>query len=96
MKNEIKISVRAYMVQIKDARTGEKTTDTIVLTKQQLQAGAMFDLGAEDIIYRTYNRQGYRVMEIGKPRKVELALDLEKLYMDHLTESITVREVICE
>lgn len=80
MKNEIKIPVRAYNVQIRDERTGEKSMDTIVLTKDQLRAGAMFNLSDEDIIYRTYNRQGFRVLEIGKPEKAELAVDLHELY----------------
>lgn len=80
MKTEIKIPVRAYTVELKDTRTGERITDTIVLEKSRVQAGAMFDLGDEDIIYRIYNRQGYRVLEIGKPQKVELSVDLGKLY----------------
>ena len=77
MKTEIKIPVRAYRVKLKDVRTGEKSHDTIVLTKEQLRAGAMFDLGDEDIVYRIYNRQGFRVLEIGdKPIKAELTVDL--------------------
>ena len=96
MRTEIKIPVRVYSVELKDARTGERLTDTIVLEKSRIQAGAMFDLGDEDIIYRIYNRQGYRVLEIGKPQKVELAVDLEQLYMDNLRESVTDREIICE
>lgn len=80
MKTEIKITVRAYPVELKDTRTGERLTDTIVLDKSRLQAGALFDLGDEDIIYRIYNRQGYRVLEIGKPVKADLTVDLEELY----------------
>ena len=80
MKTEIKIPVRVYSVKIKDARTGEKKNDVLVLTKEQLRAGAMVDLGAEDIVYRTYNRQGFRVLEINKVEKTELAVDLHELY----------------
>ena len=80
MKTEIKIPVRVYPVELKDTRTGERITDTIVLEKRRIQAGAMFDLGDEDIIYRIYNRQGFRVLEIGKPVKVELPVDLTGLY----------------
>lgn len=96
MKTEIKIPVRAYQVTLKDTRTGEVMEDTIVLEKSRIQAAALFDLGDEDIIYRTYNRKGYRVLEIGKPQKVELAIDLEELYAAQLRESITDREVIQE
>ena len=80
MKTAIKIPVRAYTVELKDARTGERITDTIVLEKSRLQAGALFDLGDEDIICRIYNRQGFRVLEIGKPVKVDLNLDLTEMY----------------
>ena len=82
MKNEIKIPVRVYAVKIRDERTGEKKEDIIVLTKEQLRAGAMFDLSDEAIICRAYNRQGYRVAEIGKPEKLELAVDLHELYCE--------------
>lgn len=80
MKTEIKIPVRGYKVTLKDTRTGEAMEDTIVLEKSRLQAGALFELGDEDIIYRIYNRKGYRVLDISKPRKVELSIDLEELY----------------
>lgn len=96
MKTEIKIPVRGYQVTLKDTRTGEVMEDTIVLEKSRLQAGALFELGDEDIIYRIYNRKGYRVLDISKPRKVELAIDLEELYTKQLRESITDREVIRE
>lgn len=80
MTTEIKITVRAYPVEIRDERTGEKMKDQIVLDKAMLQAGAMVGLGDEDIIFRLYNRKGYRVLEIGKPVKLELTVDLEELY----------------
>ena len=62
MKTEISIPVRAYTVELEDTRTGERITDTIVLEKSRIQAAALFDMVDEDIIYRIYNRQGYRVM----------------------------------
>lgn len=80
MKTEIKITVRAYLLLIRDERTGEKTTDTIVLDKARLQAGAMVGLSDEDLICRLYNRQGYRVLDIGQPSKADLTLDLLELF----------------
>ena len=80
MKTEIKIPVRVYAVRIKDARTGEVKDDTIILEKSRLQAGAMFDLGDGDIICSIYNRQGYRVLEIAKPFKMELTVDFLDLF----------------
>lgn len=80
VKTEIKIPVRAYGVKLRDERTGEKENDVIVLEKSRLQAGAMFGLGDEDIIRRTYNRQGFRVLDIDDPEKLELSVDLYELY----------------
>lgn len=82
MKTEKMITVRAYPVEIRDERTGEKMKDTVVLDKAMLQAGAMVGLGDEDIIFRLYNRKGYRVFEIGKPVKADLMVDLEQLYRE--------------
>ena len=84
MKNEIKIPVRAYSVTLRDTRSGEILNDTIVLEKSRIQAAALFDMGDEDIICRTYNRKGYRVLDISKPQKVELAVDLNKLYEEQV------------
>lgn len=83
MNMEIKIPVRVYQVTVKDTRTGEVMQDEIVLEKSRIQAGALFDLGDEDIICRIYNRKGYRVQEIGKPHKVELTVDLKTVYTAH-------------
>lgn len=78
MKTELKIQTRVYPVELKDTRTGERFSDTIALSKEQLQAGGLIGMTDEDIIYRIYNRKGYRVLEIGNPQKVELTIDLEK------------------
>lgn len=96
MKTEIMITVRAYPVQIRDERTGEKMEDTIVLDKVMLQAGAMVGLGDEGIIFRLYNRKGYRVLKIGNPVKADLSVNLDDLYTAKLREDITDREVIQE
>lgn len=92
MTTEIKIPVRVYPVTLKDTRTGKVMKDKIVLEKSRLQAGSLFDLGDEDIIYRIYNRQGYRVLEIGKPHKVELTIDLKKAYSFQMLQAIQEAE----
>lgn len=80
MKTEVKIQVRAYPVKLKDHRTGETSSDMIVLPKEMLQAAGLIGMTDEDLICRTYNQRGYKVLDIAKPpRKVELTVDLEKL-----------------
>lgn len=80
MRTEMKIPVRAYEVSIRDERTGEITSDTIVLEKSRIQAAQMVGVDDEYLIYKAYNRQGYRVLEIGKPQKVEISVDLTEMY----------------
>ena len=82
MKTEIKIPVRAYAVKLKDERTGEKKNDVIVIEKARLQAAAMVGLRDDEIVYRAYNRQGYRVLEIAPPEKLEITVDLHSLYYE--------------
>lgn len=81
MKTEIKINVRGYVGDLKDNRTGEQRQDGIFLTKEMIRAGALFDMSDEEIIYRRYNRQGFKVLEISKPRKVECTIDLADLVL---------------
>lgn len=80
MKTEVKIQARIYTVTIRDERTGETKKDAIVLDKARLQAAQLVGMSDEDLVYRAYNRQGYRVLDIVKPpRRVELTVDLEHL-----------------
>ena len=80
MRNEITIQVRAFPVLIEDARTGERSSDMLVLSKEQLQAAQLVGQSSKELIYRMYNRRGYKVLEIGKPDKHGLALDLTTRY----------------
>lgn len=82
MKTETRITVRAYPVELKDHRTGETSTDVIVLSKEMLQAAGLIGLTDEDLIYRTYNRKGYKVLGIGTVHKQEIIVDLYQLYFD--------------
>ena len=87
MKTEVKIQARAYAITLRDERTGEVLQDTIVLDKARVQAIQLVGMNDEDLIYRTYNRKGYRVLDIIKPpRKMELTVDLEKLLREQAGE----------
>ena len=76
MNNEIRIPVRRFPLIVKDERTGRAEQDSIVLTKEQLQACQIVGMSATELIYSIYNRQGYRVLAIGKPVKKEIRVDL--------------------
>ena len=76
MNNELRIPVRLFSLIVKDERTGMMEQDTIVLTKEQLHACQVVGQSVTDLILRIYNRQGYKVLDIGKPVKKEVAVDL--------------------
>lgn len=78
MENKITIYGRTYPVTIRDERTGEKQEDSICLDKRQLQAAQMVGQSCIDLIYRLYNRKGFMVLDIGKPTKREITLDLSE------------------
>lgn len=82
MKSTLSIQLRAFSVLIQDMRTGEEFEDTIVFSKQQLQAAQIIGQSSKDLIFRAYNRKGYQVLEIGKADKQEIDLDLYNLYRE--------------
>lgn len=80
MRNEITISVRAFPVVIKDQRTGEESTDMIVIHKEQLRAAEIVGQSSKELIFRLYNRQGFKVLDIGKPLKRDICVELGEIY----------------
>lgn len=87
MKTTMKITLRAFPVKIQDTRTGEIKEDRIVLTKEQLHAADLVGQSSKELITRMYNREGYRVLEIGKAAKQSGELNLEAAYlMGHFME----------
>lgn len=82
------IKALAYPVKLKDHRTGELLEDTVVLEKSWLQICGKLDIDDDKrLIYRIYNRKGFEVLEVGKRRKVQLTVDLEQLYRDHVAHT---------
>lgn len=85
MKTTFDLTVRAFPVKIVDERTGEETTDTIVLDKQRLQAADLVGQSSKELIERIYRREGYKVLDIGKPRKTTYEFKLDAIYRDVTT-----------
>ncbi|MEG0944621.1 MAG: hypothetical protein RSF86_13400 [Angelakisella sp.] len=79
MKTALELHLRTYPVEGVDTRTGEHQVDTITLDKTSLQAAQI--VGADDkaLIYSQYNRRGYRVLNIGKPTRRTVTIDLGAL-----------------
>lgn len=78
--NGIVIEARRFPVTLRDERTGEITQSNIILDKQRLQAAQMVGQSSKELIHRFYNRQGFRVLEIGTPERRSLNLSLEDLW----------------
>lgn len=83
MRTTTTIKALAYPVTLLDHRTGTQMEDIIVLEKSWLSICGKLDINDDKhLIYRIYNRKGYEVLEIGKRCKIQLAVDLEQLYID--------------
>lgn len=78
MKTFENIPIRIFPVRIQDKRSGSETDDEIVLTKATLLAAQLVGESSKELIHREYDRKGYRVLEIGKARKLTITVDLEK------------------
>lgn len=84
MQTTTTIKAYAYPVKIKDHRNGVSNSDTIVIPAEWLRICGSMGLEICDdkhMIFRTYNRKGFEVLEIGNRSSIALTVDLERLYM---------------
>ena len=79
MKTTVTLTLRAFPVKVKDMRTGAVSTDVVTLTKEQLQAAQLVGISSKELVQHMYNREGYRVLEIGKPRREDVRISLSEL-----------------
>lgn len=77
---EMTLYLRRFAVTVRDERTGETREDHITISKGQLQAAQTVGQSSKELIYRHYNRKGYKVLDIGKAEKRAVGVDLDKLY----------------
>lgn len=87
MKNEIVLNLRAFPVTAHDHRTGQEVQIIVPVAKNQLQAAQIVGESSKELIERLCDREGYTVLEIGKPIKRAVALDLWALFMQGGQES---------
>ena len=80
MKNSIKIEARRFPVVIRNTATGEVAADHITLSKEQLHAAQIVGQSSQELICRLYGRKGYKVLDITKPEKKTLCIDLGELW----------------
>lgn len=80
MKTTLPITLMPAVVTLRDGRTGQTHTDQVVLDYDTVRRCEGCGLDADAIVYRMYNRQGYKVEEITRARRVTVTIDLGKLY----------------
>ena len=83
MKTNITIEARRFPLELMAERTGCASLEYIVLDKRQLQAAQMVGQSSKELIRRIYNRQGFRVLEIGTPERRSIDLNLDELWKQH-------------
>lgn len=77
MKNSITIEAGRFPVVIKNSATGEILHDTIILSKKQLQAAQIV---GRSFIQSLYQRNGFKVLDIGMVEKKTINVDLAALW----------------
>ena len=80
MKNIVTIEARCFHVVIKNTGSGEVANDSIVLSKQQLRAAQIVGQSSKELIHRLYQRQGFKVLDIGRTEKKTLIVALDVLW----------------
>lgn len=83
MKSKIVLNLRQFAVTARDHRDGEEKAITVTVTKDQLRAAQIVGQSSKELIERLCECQGYTVIEIGKPDKVTVTVDLDKLVDQH-------------
>ena len=80
MLTNFTICVRAFPVRVYDHKTQTERVELIVLDKPQLQAAQLVGLSSKNLIHRLCARDQLDVMEIGRPEKREITVNLEEFY----------------
>lgn len=94
MENYISIEARSYPITAQHIETGEVLEDYCTISKEQSRASQLVGQSDREFISRMYDRNGLKVMTIGKPQKKTLRVDLTHLFLKVLVEDCTVREYI--
>lgn len=80
MQTTVSLTLRRFPVTVKDERTGEVSKDTIVIDKEMLTAAQRVGQSSKELIYRVYNKNGFKVLEIGKPERGNVTVLLDELF----------------
>lgn len=82
LKTTMTVQLRCFDVLVEDQRTHETKEDAIVFTLNQLHAAQIVGQSSKELIMRAYERQGYKVLDIGRAERREATLRLDGLFWE--------------
>ena len=77
--NTIQIFALRFPVTVQGGETGSNVIP-VILTKEQLRAAGIVEQSSKELIHRICNREGYTVLDIGKPERKTLEVNLNELW----------------
>ena len=80
LKNVITVEVRRFPLMVIKQSNQEPYHKHITITKEQLRAAQVVGQSSKELINRLCERQGYKVIEIGKAEKKTISIDLDALW----------------
>ena len=75
----IQIPALRFPVTVQSGETGS-TVIPVILTKEQLRAAGIVEQSSKELIHRICNRKDYTVLDIGKPERKTLEVNLNELW----------------
>lgn len=82
MKTTMTVQLRRFDVLVEDQRTRETREESIVFTLEQLHAAQLVGQSSKELICRVFERQGYKVLDIGRAERREATLRLDGLFWE--------------
>ena len=75
----VRISALRFPVEVQDGTNGTETIP-VILTKEQLNAARIIGESSKEVIHRLCGRKGYKVVDIGKPERRTLEVNLSEMW----------------
>ena len=75
----VRISALRFPVEVQDGANGTETV-MVILTKEQLNAARIIGESSKEVIHRLCGRKGYKVVDIGKPERRTLEVNLSEMW----------------
>ena len=82
LKTTMTVQLRRFDVLVEDQRTRETREESIVFTLEQLHAAQLVCQISKELICRAFERQGYKVLDIGRAERREATLHLDGLFWE--------------